>query len=122
MNNTQGILKTIWIGLNVAKYLLKTGRGLQATELYDEILILLHNLDVTNHLNITEVIFNAYYPISGYANAARYTNKILEMFHEAGILTIRLAAKYLKEGKLALVKRILESAVNISKTNGPSKE
>ena len=104
MNNTQGILKTIWIGLNVAKYLLKTGRVLQATELYDEILILLHNLDVTNHLNITEVIFNAYYPISGYANAARYTKKILEMFHEAVILTMRLAAKYLKGGKLALGK------------------
>ena len=35
-------------------------------------------------------IFNTYYAISGYTNAARYTSRLIDMFHNAGILMIEL--------------------------------
>ena len=86
MNNIEEILNTIWIGLVVALFLLKTGRGLQVTWLCNECLILLNNLapvvedqfTKSFYPDISNIIFNAYYAVLGYTNAKRYARKLLD--------------------------------------------
>ena len=86
MNNIEEILKAIWIGLVVDLFLLKTCRGLQATELCNECLILLNNLALvveyqstkSFYRDINKIIFNAYYAISGYTHAKIYARKLLD--------------------------------------------
>ena len=80
MNNIAEIIENIQIGLGVAIFLLNTGRGLPATELCNECLILLNNitLGIENqstksfYSDTYELIFNAYYVIYGYPNTERY--------------------------------------------------
>ena len=83
MSDAAEILKSVKMGLNVVIFLLNTDRGLQATELCNECVILLQNLDSGGHLNISDVLFNAYYAISGYADAERHATKLLDTFHHA---------------------------------------
>ena len=119
MNNTRQILEKIRIGLDVATYLLKTDRGIQASNLCDECVILLNNLDFDiNGLDVSEVIFNAYYAISGYTNAVRYTNKLIDMFSNAGMSMKELGDKYLRASRFAEAKKLFESVVAITKTIG----
>ena len=56
MTNAAEILKSVQIGLNVVIFLLNTDRGLQATELCNECVILLQNLDSGSHLDISDVL------------------------------------------------------------------
>ena len=63
MSEAAEILKSVQIGLNVVIFLLNTDRGLQATELCNECVILLQNLGSGSHLNISDELFNAYYAI-----------------------------------------------------------
>ncbi|CAH3113918.1 unnamed protein product, partial [Pocillopora meandrina] len=103
MNNTPEILEKIKIGLDVATYLLKTDRGIQASDLCDECVILLNNLDSDiNGLDVSEVIFNAYYAIS-------YTIKLIDIFYNAGISMKELADKYLRRSRFAEAKKLFES-------------
>ena len=119
MNNTRETLEKIKIGLDVATYLLKTDRGIQASDLCDECVILLNNLDFgINGLDVSEVIFNAYYAISGYTNAISYTIKPIDIFYNAGISMKELGDKYLRRGRFAETKKLFESVVAISKTIG----
>ena len=71
------ILKSVQIGLNVVIFLLNTDRGLRATELCNECVILLQNLDSGSHLDISDILFNAYYAISGYTDAERHAVNFL---------------------------------------------
>ena len=64
MSDAAEILKSVKMGLNVVIFLLNTDRGLQATELCNECVILLQNLDSGGHLDISDILFNAYYAIS----------------------------------------------------------
>ena len=119
MNNTREILEKIKIGLDVATYLLKTDRGIQASDLCDECVILLNNLDFSiNGLDVSEVIFNAYYAISGHTNAISYTIKLIDIFYNAGISMKELGDKYLKRSRFAEAKKLFESVVVINKTIG----
>ena len=77
MSDAAEILKSVQIGLNVVIFLLNTDRGLQATELCNECVILLQNLYSGSHLDISDVLFNAYYAISGYTDAERHATKLL---------------------------------------------
>ena len=77
MSDAAEILQSVQIGLNVFIFLLNTDRGPQATELCVECAVLLQNLDRDSHLDISDVISNAYYGISGNTNAERYTKKLL---------------------------------------------
>ena len=130
MHNIEEILKAIWIGLVVALFLLKTGRGLQATELCNECLILLNNLALgiedqfskSFYRDINEIIFNAYYAIYGYTHAKRYTRKLLAMFHDAGIVTIKLGNVYQRQSRFVEAKEFYESAINIMKTISDQRE
>ena len=124
MNNIQEIIQTIWVGLVVAIFLSNTGRGLQATELCNECLILLKNLTLGEadkftesfYRDIYEVIFNAFYVILGYTNTERYARKLLDMFHYAGILSIKLGRKYETQKRFLEAKKLYENAVNIMQT------
>ncbi|RMX41125.1 hypothetical protein pdam_00003278, partial [Pocillopora damicornis] len=84
MSEAAEILKSVQIGLNVVIFLLNTDRGLQATELCNECVILLQNLGSGSHLNISDELFNAYYAISGYTDAERHAVKLLKTFQHAG--------------------------------------
>ena len=121
MNNAAEILKSVQIGLDICIFLLNTDRGLQATELCNECTTLLQNLDTGIQLDISHVIFNAYYAISGYANAERYTNKLFETFLSVGILTTQLGDKYKEERRFLEAKQLFKSALTTWKTIGHKK-
>ena len=59
MSDAAEILNSVQIGLNVAIFLLNTDRGLQATALCNECIILLQNLDSSGHLGVSDILFNA---------------------------------------------------------------
>ena len=121
MNHKAEILKSVQIGLDVCIFLLNTDRGLQATELCNECTTLLQNLGTGIQLDISHVIFNAYFAISGYANAERYTNKLLETLLNVGILTTRLGDKYDAQSRFVEAKQLFKSALAIWKTTGGKK-
>ena len=120
MNNAAEILKSVQIGLDVAIFLLNTDRGLQATELCNECLFLLHKLDsgINFDHDISDVLFNVYYTTSGYTNAARYTTKLIDKFFLAGELTIQLGDKYEAKCWFAEAKQLCKSALAIMKAIG----
>ncbi|RMX55892.1 hypothetical protein pdam_00006237, partial [Pocillopora damicornis] len=107
-----------YIGLNVIIFLLNTNRGLQAIELCNECVILLQNLHSGSHLDISDVLFNAYYAISGYTDAERHANTILDTFNHAGMLTIELGDKYVAQSRFLEAKQLYKGALNIWKTIG----
>ena len=124
MNNAAEILKSVQIGLDVAIFLLNTDRGLQATELCNECLFLLHKLDSGIDLDhdIADVLFNVFYAMSGYTNAARYTTKLLDKFFLAEELTIQLVDKYEAKCWFAEAKQLCKSALTIMKAIGHRRE
>ena len=122
MSDAAEILKSVQIGLNVVIFLLNTDRGLQATELCNDCVILLQNLYSGSHLDISHVLFNAYYAISGYTDAERHTNKILGTFIHAGILTRELGEKYEAQSRFPEAKQLYKCALNIWKTVGHKRE
>ena len=124
MNNAAEILKSVQIGLDVAIFLLNTDRGLQATELCNECLFLLHKLDSGIDLDhdIAGVLFNVFYATSGYTNAARYTTKLLDKFFLAGELTIQLVDKYEAKCWFAEAKQLCKNALTILKAIGYRRE
>ena len=122
MSDAAEILQSVQIGLNVVIFLLNTDRGPQATELCNECAILLQNLDCGSHLDIFNVISNAYYAISGNTNAERYAKKLLYTFHYAGRLTIQLGDKYQAQRRFVEAKQLLNSALIIMQTIGHKRE
>ena len=119
MNNAREILEKISIGLDVATYLLKTDRGIPASDFCDECVILLNNLDVDiKGLDVSQVIFNVYYAISGYTNALRYTNKLIGILCNAGKSMMELGDKYERTNRFAEAKKLFESVLAINKTIG----
>ena len=124
MNNAAEILKSVQIALDVAIFLLNTDRGLQATELCNECLFLLHKLDSGIDLDhdIADVLFNVFYATSGYTNAARYTRKLIDKFFLAGELTIQLVDKYEAKCWFAEAKQLCKSVLTIMKAIGHRRE
>ena len=122
MSDAAEILQSVQIGLNVVIFLLNTDRGPQATELCNECAILLQNLNCGRHLDIFDVISNAYYAISGDTSAERYTKKLLYTLHHAGRLTIQLGDKYEAQHRFVEAKQLYNSAVIIMQTIGHKRE
>ena len=118
MSEAAEILKSVQIGLNVVIFLLNTDRGLQATELCNECVILLQNLYSGSHLDISDVLFNAYYAISGYTDAERYATKLLHTLHHVGRLTVELGDKYEAQSRFVEAKQLFKCALTIMKTIG----
>ena len=118
MSDATEILKSVQIGLNVVIFLLNTDRGLQATELCNECVILLQNLDSGSHLDTSDVLFNAYYTISGYTDAERHATKLLDTFNHAWGLNIELGDKYEAQSRFVEAKQLFKCALTILKTTG----
>ena len=122
MSDAAEILKSVQIGLNVVIFLLNTDRGLQATELCNDCVILLQNLHSGSHLDISDVLFNAYWAISGYTDAERHANTILDTFNHAGMPTIELGDKYVAQSRFLEAKQLYKGALNIWKTVSHKRE
>ena len=122
MSDAAEILQSVQIGLNVVIFLLNTDRGPQATELCNECAILLQNLDCGRHLDISVVISNEYYTISGNTNVERYAKTLLYTLHHAGRLTIQLGDKYEAQRRFVEAKQLYNSAVIIMQTIGHKRE
>ena len=122
MSDAAEILQSVQIGLNVVIFLLNTDRGPQETELCVECAVLLQNLDRGSHLDISDVISNAYYGISGNTNAERYTKKLLYTFHHAGRLTIQLGDKYKAQRRFVEAKKLFNGALIIMHKLGYKRE
>ena len=122
MSDAAEILNSVQIGLNVVIFLLNTDRGLQATALCNECIILLQNLVSGGHLSISDVLFNAYHPISGYTDAERYVTTLLDTFHHAGRLTIILGDKYEAQSRFVEAKQLFQGALTIMKTIGHKRQ
>ena len=122
MSDAAEILNSVKIGLNVAIFLLNTDRGLQATALCNECIILLQNLVSGGHLSISDVLFNAYHPISGYTDAERYVTTLLDTFHHAGRLTIILGDKYEAQSRFVEAKQLFQGVLTIMKTIGHKRQ
>ncbi|CAH3130031.1 unnamed protein product [Pocillopora meandrina] len=118
MSDAAQILKSVQIGLNVVIFLLNTDRGLQATELCNECVILLQNLDSGGHLDISDVLFNAYYAISGYRDAERRAMKLLDTFNHAWELIYYLGVIYQAQSRFVEAKQLFKAALTIMKTIG----
>ena len=122
MSEATEILKSVQIGLNVVIFLLNTDRGLQATELCNECVILLQNLGSASHLNISDELFNAYYAISGYTDAERHAVKLLKTFQHAGELIIELGDKCEVQSRFAEAKQLFKGALTIMKMVGHKRQ
>ena len=122
MSDAAEILKSVQIGLNVVIFLLNTDRGLQATELCNDCVILLQNLYSGSHLDISHVLFNAYYAISGYTDAERHATKLLNTLNHAGILTRKLGARCQVQSRFVEAKQLYKCALNVWKTVGHKRE
>ena len=94
MSDASKIRKSVQIGLDVVIFLLNTNRGLHATELCSECVILLQNLGSGGLLDICDVIFDAYYAMSGHTIIKKYAVKLFDTLNQAGILTLQLGDKY----------------------------
>ena len=113
MDNIKDIKETIRVGLDVAEFLQKTERNLQAIELCNECLSLLINITLGTedqftklfYRNIFEVMFSAYFSISDYTNAERHARKFLPIFRdtgdkgEEGAVSLWLAAIYYRQSR-----------------------
>ena len=122
MSDAAEILNSVQIGLNVVIFLLNTDRGLQATALCNECIILLQNLDSSGHLGVSDILFNAYHPIFGYTDAERYVTTLLDKFNHAGRLTIILGDKYEAQSRFVEAKQLFQGALTIMKTNGHKRQ
>ena len=110
MSEAAEILKSVQISLNVVIFLLNTDRGLQATELCNECVILLQNLGSDSHLDISDVLFNAYYAISGYTDAERHAAKLLETFRYAGGLIGKMGDKCHAQSRFVEAKQLFKGS------------
>ena len=63
MNNIAEIIENIQIGLGVAIFLLNTGRGLPATQLCNECLILLNNITLGTEDKFTKSFYSDIYEL-----------------------------------------------------------
>ncbi|XP_066021416.1 G-protein-signaling modulator 2-like [Pocillopora verrucosa] len=118
MSDAAKILNSVQIGLNVVIFLLNTDRGLRATELCNECVILLHNLDCGIHLEISDVLLNAYYAISGYTDAERHATKLLDKFNHAWTLIMEVGDIYNAQSRFVEAKQLFKGALTIMKTIG----
>ncbi|XP_066030188.1 tetratricopeptide repeat protein 28-like [Pocillopora verrucosa] len=122
MSEAAEILQSVKIGLNVVIFLLNTDRGLQVTELCNECGILLQNLGSGSHLDISDVLFNAYNAISGYTDAERHAVPLLKTFHLAWGLITELGEKCYAQSRFVEAKQLFKGVLTIMKTIGDKRQ
>ena len=118
MSDASEILKSVQIGLDVVIFFLNTNRGLHATELCSECVILLQNLGSGGLLDICDVIFDAYHAMSGHTIMKKYAVKLFDTLNQAGILTLQLGDKYGAQNRFFEAKKLFKGTLTIRKIFG----
>ncbi|XP_066016680.1 tetratricopeptide repeat protein 28-like [Pocillopora verrucosa] len=129
MDSIKEAISAIFIGSVVAVFLGKTGRVLQAIEVYKECLIILHSQARAIDSSLANLIFRviylelicAYDYIKDYTSTEKYLRELLLYLDsndtaEKGRLHLKLADILQKQSKLMEAWRFYESAINIMKT------
>ena len=132
MNNITDILQAISIGLVIATFLLKTGRGLKAIDVCRECFIYLNNgilkteAEILKLMNICiyQTIFRAYCLIPDYTKALIHGRELIDIYHECGKtdsegnLTVTLAKICEQQYKYVEARKLYEKAIEIMKEKG----
>ena len=131
MDSIEEALSAIFIGLVVAEFLCKTGRVLQAIEVYRECLIILHSQVLAIDGSLANTMFRAIYMkiilayvyIKDYTSTEKYLGKLFLYLDcndtsEKGWLHLFLAAILRVQSKFMEAWKLYESALNIMKTIG----
>ena len=124
MNNLAYVFQVICVGLAVATFLGKTGRGVKAVEVAKECLIFVNNVVPKKkekqfvkfvRFAIYGTIFMAYCLISDYTNAIKYGKQLLDIYQERGKT---LAKMYEKQFKYVEAGKFYEKAIKIMRESG----
>ena len=131
MDSIEEAISAIFIGIVVAEFLRKTGRVLQAIEVYKECLIILHSQAQAIDSSLANLIFCAIYLaiicaydyIKDYTSTEKYLRELLLYLDsndtaEKGRLHLKLAEILQVQSKLMEAWKFYESAINIMKTMG----
>ena len=131
MNSIKEAISAIFIGIVVADFLRKTGRVLQAIEVYKECLIILHSQAKAIDRSLANFTFRAIYKriisayvyVKDYISAEKYLRELLLYLGsndtaEKGWLHLNLAEILQVQSKLMEAWKFYESAINIMKTMG----
>ena len=133
MNNLDYVFQVISVGLDIAIFLLNTGRGVEAIDVCKECLIFVNGVVPKNKkvqfvllvsTAIYRTIFVAYCVMSDFLNAIKHGKKLLDIYHECGkkreegILLLKLATIYEKQSKYAEARKLYEKAINIMREIG----
>ena len=127
MDNTEEIIKTIFIGTFVATFLRNTSRVLRALELCKECLILLNNKALAKEKKIVELayiriylsLFKTYCLLNDNANGIECGRKLLHFLRVCGKksqesqLTYKLAKLYHLQSQCNEAKRLYKEALSI---------
>ena len=131
MDSLQEAISPISINVVVAEFLRKTGRVLQAIEIYKECLIILHSQAQAINGSLAKFTFRAIYKkiirayvyLKDYINTEKYLRELLLYLDsndtaEKGWLHLNLAEILQVQSKLTEAWKFYESAINIMKTMG----
>ena len=128
MDSIEEALSAIFIGLVVAEFLCKTGRVLQAIEVYREYLIILHSQVLAIDGSLANTMFRAFYMkiifayvyIKDYTSTEKYLGKLFLYLDcndtsEKGWLHLFLAAILQVQSKFMKAWKFYESAIKTSR-------
>ncbi|MCO0638294.1 hypothetical protein M8745_20375, partial [Lutimaribacter sp. EGI FJ00014] len=131
MDSKEEAILAIFIGMLIATFLYNTGCVLQAIEVYEECLIILHSQAQAIDSSLSNLIFRviylaiicAYDYIKDYTSTEKYLRELLLYLDsndiaEKGRLHLKLADILRVQGKLMEAWKFYESAINIVKTMG----
>ena len=136
MNNLEGVIQVLAIGLIVASFLLNTSRFLKAIELCKECLFILKERFLIKDEKLTKsfygriyfIMWKAYSRINDDENSVKCAEKLLQIYHESGDrlmecnLSIKLGRIYFRQSKYSQAVQVYERALVISKEIGGIKK
>ena len=134
MDNVEefGTISSMLIGVDVATFLLNTGRGLQAMMLGEACLIFLKSKELEKKTcflfirTIKMIMFNAACMASSYTSAERYAKELLVMYHASSdtiveertinIITFELGKIYQIQNEFEKAKQYYQRAIDLTKS------
>ena len=128
MDNVEefGTISSMLIGLEIATFLLNTGRGLQAMMLGEACLIFLKSKELEKKTcflfirTIKMIMFKAACMASSYTSAERYAKELLDMYHasgdtiEEGKMTFKLGKIYESQNEFEKAKKYYQKAIDVT--------
>ena len=132
MDNTVEILRTVFIGTLVAKFLLERSRVLQAIKLCQECLILLNNTAQEKvqlaYIGLYVLMITAYYLLNDYTSGIECAKKLLDFVRRLGLrgeecyVTFYLAEMYKLQRKYEKAEDLYKKSLSITIETGDRKK